>query len=254
MNNLTGLSALARREIKRFLNIYGDTLVTPLISSLLYLFIFGYSIGKLVPSFSGISYMEFIIPGIIMMSVIQSSYANTSFSIFISKWAGNIADLLTAPLSYMEIVIAITIGGVTRGLLVAAGVYLVSAFFAGFLMYSFLHTFVFLALITIVFSLAGIVVAIVSDDFEHLTVFNAFILTPLVFMGGVFHPVNILPPLFQKITMLNPLFYMVSGFRYGLTGVAETSVLSSFLVLVAFIVVLFVTVVTMFKRGYKLRT
>ena len=232
----------------------GDTLVTPLISALLYLFIFGYSIGKLVPSFAGTSYLEFIIPGVIMMSVIQSSYANTSFSIFISKWAGNIADLLTAPLSYMEIVIAITIGGVVRGLIVSIGVYLVSAIFTGFMMYSFIHTLIFLVLITIVFSLLGIVVAIMAEDFEHLAIFQAFVLTPLVFLGGVFHPLSILPPLFQQITMFNPLFYMVSGFRYGLIGMSETSVLGSFFVLLAFVVVLFATVVTMFKRGYKLRS
>jgi len=189
-----------------------------------------------------------------MMSVINSAYFNTSFSLFISRWRGSIIDYLMAPISYFEMVLAITLGGVLRGILVGLGVYVVASFFTGFLMANFSYFTIFLILVSFTFSSLGIIAAIFSEQFDHLTVVANFILLPLIFTGGVFHSIKLIPSFFQKITAFNPIFYMVNGFRYGMTGVQDASPVFSLAILLVISVSLFALTVEFFRRGYKLKT
>jgi len=236
------------------MSIWDDTLVPPLITAVLYIAVFGLSIGSLLGEVDGLTYLEFIVPGLIIMSVINSAYFNTSFSLFISRWHGSVIDYLMSPITYFEMVLAITLGGVLRAVIVGIGVYLVGSIFTGFQMASFFYFATFLVLVSFTFSSLGILAALRAEQFDHITVVANFVLMPLIFTGGVFHSIKLIPPLFQKLTIYNPIFYMVNGFRYGMTGVADASPFFSLILLAVISVGLFLVTVELFRRGYKLKT
>ena len=253
MRSLIGFRSLVEREIIRFTSVFFQTLFPPLVSSFLYISIFGFTIGRQIERVGEIPYLNFLIPGLIMMYVIESSYANTSSSLFISRWAGHIQEILVSPLSYFEMVLAILIGGLARSFVIATGVYGVSLFFAVIPIQHPLVVFLMALFVSLSFSSVGVIVALFAEEFEHLTICTTFLITPLVFFGGVFHSVSMLPKTLQVVSTFNPIFYMVNGMRYGMLGVSDVPVERCLILVFALFLVLFSFTVFLFKTGFKLR-
>ncbi len=251
---MESFKAFVWREILRFFRVFKDTLIPPVVSSLLFIFIFGLSLGEQIAQVNSVPYLHFLIPGLVMMAVIDSSFANTSSSLFLSRWAFNIQEILISPLSYLEMVLGLLIGGVTRGIIVGISVYAASAIFVWLPPQHFLLGLFFLLFVSAIFSLLGILVAIFAQEFEHITIWSTFVITPLIFFGGVFHSTTMAPEFIRFLTQINPLFYMIDGLRYGILGVHEASLWSSFLVVLFFFTALFLWTVHLFKIGYKLRS
>ena len=241
MRNLIGFWTLVRREIVRFTSVFLQTIFPPLVSSFLFISIFGYTIGSHIEHVKGIPYLNFLIPGLVMMYVIESAYQNTSSSLFISRWAGHIQEVLVSPLSYVEMVLAILIGGFARSFVTGVGVYLVSLLFVLTPIQHPLIVFLMLLLVSLSFSSIGALVALIAEEFEHLTICTTFFITPLVFFGGVFHAVSMLPSAFQTLTHANPIFYMVDGMRYGMLGVSDVPIYQSLFIVFCLFLVLFLT-------------
>ncbi len=253
MKSLVGFRTLVWREVYRFLTVFTQTIFPPIVSSFLYIFIFGYSLGQRIEQVAGFPYLVFLIPGLVMMYVIEGSYSNTSSSLFISRWANNIEELLVTPLSYFEMVLAILIGGLARSFTVAAGVYLVSLFFVQFPIAHPLAVLYFLGVVSLLFSLVGMVVALLAEEFEHLSICTTFVITPLIFFGGVFHSLEMVPQAIKWLTLFNPMFYMINGLRYGMLGVSDAPVFLSAGVVGWIFIALFSLTVYLFRIGFKLR-
>ena len=253
MRTLIGFKSLVEREIIRFTSVFFQTLFPPLVSSFLYIAIFGYTIGQQIERVGEIPYLNFLIPGLIMMYIIEGSYSNTSSSLFISRWAGHIQEILVTPLSYVEMVLAILIGGLARSFVTASGVYLISLLFTWTPIHHPLIVLVMAFLVSLSFSSIGAIVALVAEEFEHLTICTTFVITPLIFFGGVFHSVHMLPPMLQTITAFNPIFYMVNGMRYGMLGASDAPIARCLAIVFCFFVFLFSFTVFLFKTGFKLR-
>ncbi len=253
MKPRVGFQTLVRREIVRFFSVFSQTIFPPLVSSFLYILIFGFSLGGRIQQIQGIPYLIYLIPGLLMMYVIEGSYANTSSSLFISRWANNIEELLVTPLSYFEMVLAILIGGLVRSLMISLGVYLVSLLFARFpIAHPFLVLY-FLIFVSLVFSSVGMIVALFAEEFEHLTIVTTFVITPLIFFGGVFHSITLVPAPLRGLTGFNPIFYMINGMRYSMLGISDVPVQKSMFVVLFFCLALFSITVYLFKTGFKLR-
>ncbi len=253
MRSLTGFRTLVWREIYRFLSVFTQTIFPPVVSSFLYIFIFGLSLGQRIENIGGFPYLVFLVPGLVMMYVIEGSYSNTSSSLFISRWANNIEELLVTPLSYFEMVLAVLIGGLARSLVTATGVYLVSLLFVRFPLAHPLVIFYFLIFASLIFSSVGMIVALLAEEFEHLSLCTTFVITPLVFFGGVFHSLEMVPGAVKWLTVFNPMFYMINGFRYGMLGSSDTSLPASSLIVFLIFVALFSLTVYLFRIGFKLR-
>ena len=207
IENWVGFRTLVKREVLRFFVVFSQTLIPPLISSTLFIFVFGYSIGsRMNLSINGTGYLPFIVPGLVMMHLVDSPYANTSSSLFISRWHNLIQELLLSPLSYFEMVLGLLIGGVARGLLVGSGVYGVSLLFCRFSFHSWPVVLYFFILVTLIFALLGLLVGLWAEGFEKLSFWSTFVLTPLIYFGGVFHSVQMVPAPLQWITKLDPIF------------------------------------------------
>ena len=253
--NPVGVLTLSKREIYRFITTAGQTIFPPLISSALFMYIFGVTIGSRIDfSSTGLSFLGFIVPGLMTMHLISSSYENTTSSLFIARWHNHIQEVLLAPLSYFEMVLGLLAGGVVRGVSVCIGVYLVSLLFNPMGIHNPLLLFYFMITISIVFACAGMMAALWAEDFGMLSVWNIYVIIPLVFMGGVFHPMDMLPNIVQKISLFNPMFYLVNGVRYSVTGIADTSILLCALLSFVFAIIFFFFTVYLFKIGYKIRT
>lgn len=255
INNPIGCLSLSKREILRFFSVANQTVFPPLVSSTLFMYIFGVALGNRMDfSNLGLSYFGFIVPGLMTMHLISSAYENTSSSLFIGRWHNHIQEVLLSPLSYFEMVLGLLAGGVARATVVCLGVYLVSLFFAPSVI---VHPFVllfFIAAISVIFSCAGMVGALWAEDFGMLNIWNIYLIIPAVLLGGVFHPVGILPPALKIFSHFNPMYYMVSGMRYSVTGVAEVPVEISAGISLLMAVVFFYFTVYLFKVGYKLRS
>ena len=253
MTNWIGFYTLAKREILRFLKVWTQTILPTWITTLLYLIIFGFTIGRALPEIKNITYLEFIIPGILMMGVINSTYANNSTSIFMMKWLNFIEELLISPLSYIEMVGAFIIGGIVRGIIIGTSVYIISLFFySGRIFNPVLFVFLMIA-ISFIFSSLGLITGLWAEDWDQLNIWSTFILTPLVFLGGVFHSISLVPETLQIITKMNPIFYMVDAFRYSMLGISESNLLISLFVITFLSVFLFLFTVYLFRVGYKIR-
>lgn len=209
------------REVKRFFRIWKQTLLPPVITQSLYFIIFGGFIGSQVREINGVPYMEFIVPGLVMMSVITASFTNVSFSFYASRFMHSIDEILVAPVHPVTMVAGYVAGGSLRGVVTGAIVFLVSLFFARPSIHSVIALTVFATLTAIVFSLGGIINGMYANSFDDVGTFGTFVLTPLTYLGGVFYPVSALPGAWQKISALNPIVYMVDGFRYGVTGLSD---------------------------------
>jgi len=255
ITNPVGILALTRREIHRFLSVSFQSLFPPLVTSALFLYIFGVAIGNRIDfSSTGLPYFHFLVPGLMTLHLISSSYENTSFSLFIGRWHNHIHEILLAPLSYIEMVLGLLAGGVARGFMVCTGVYMISMFFEVIVVeHPFLLIF-FMLMITVIFSCAGMLTALWAEDFGMLSAWNVYVIYPLVLMGGVFHPIKMLPKIIEIISQFNPMFYLIQGMRYSVTGVAEISVVTCAVVSFGMALFLFSVTVYLFRKGYKLRT
>ena len=255
IENPIGFRTLVKREVLRFFVVFSQTLVPPLISSTLFIFVFGYSLGSRMNfTINGSNYLHFIVPGLVMMYLIEGPYANTSSSLFISRWQNLIQELLLSPLSYFEMVLGLLIGGIARGLLVGSGVFAVSLLFCRFAFYSWPVALYFFLMVPLIFALLGLLTGLWAEGFEKLSFWNTFVLTPLIYFGGVFHSVQMVPAPLRWITHLDPIFYFVSGLRYGMLGIADVDVRVSMALAAGMVLGLFVLVETLFRTGYKLRT
>ncbi len=255
IENPVGFRTLVKREVLRFFVVFSQTLLAPMVSSTLFIFVFGYSLGgRMSLSIDGAPYLQFIIPGLVMMHLIESPYANTSSSLFMSRWHNLIQEILLSPLSYFEMVLGLLIGGVTRGMLVGSIVYGISLFFCQFLFYSWPVVLYFFLMIPLIFALLGLLVGLWAEGFDKLSFWSTFVLTPLVYFGGVFHSIEMVPAPLQWVTRLNPIFYFVSSLRYGMLGVSDVDVRISMALAVVMAVGLFILVERLFRAGYKLRS
>jgi ABC-2 type transport system permease protein len=251
--NRIGFKTLLVKETRRFLKVPGQTIAQPVITTALYFLVFGFALGGMVREVDGVSYVRFIVPGLVMLSLIQNAFLNTASSMFIAKMQGTIVDLLVAPLSPGELLGAFTLAAVVRGVLVAGIVWLVAAIFTGF---SIAHpgwVIAFALLVAAEFAFFGLIVAIWSDKFEQLNLVPTFVITPLTFLGGVFYSARMLPQPWSAITRLNPILYMVEGLRYGMLGRSDVSPWLGLGVALALTVASGTVVWVMLARGYKLR-
>ena len=253
LKNWVGLGMMIRREIERMFSAAVQTLVTPWISALLYIFIFGRVVGSQIAHFGSFSYIDFVLPGVLMMSLINSAFAHTSFSVYFSRFTRNVEELLVAPLSYTEIILSYVIGGVIRGLLVGAGIYVIAILFSAATV-SHLGLFLFYSVaVSAIFALVGIVVGLWANNFEQLSVLSVFIFTPLTFLGGVFNSISMFPDKLQQIVRLNPFFYFIGGIRYSMIGFQESNQLLGISLILILIAGLSLLVGILFKRGYGIR-
>jgi ABC-2 type transport system permease protein len=248
-----GFSTIVRREFKRIVRIWGQTLVPPGVTATLYFVIFGNLIGRRIGSMGGYDYLQFIAPGLIMMSVITNSYGNVVSSFFGARFGKHVEELLVSPLPNWLIVLGYVTGGLTRGLLVGT---VVTAIALCFTHLSVQHpALIVLAVIltSFVFALGGFINAVFAKNFDHISWFPTFILAPLTYLGGVFYSILLLPAWAQRVSHLNPILYMVNGFRYGFLGVSDVDVRLAFAIMVTFAVLLFVLAVTLMHRGVGIR-
>lgn len=241
------------KEIRRFARIWVQTLVPPAITIGLYFLIFGNLIGTRIGEMSGYAYMDFIVPGLIMMAVIQNSYANVVSSFFSQKFQRSIEELLVSPVPNYVILAGFIAGGVVRGLAVGAIVTLMSFMFTDFSIHSIPVTIGVVLMTATVFSLAGFVNALFANSFDDISIIPTFVLTPLIYLGGVFYSVDLLPDAGRVVSALNPIFYMVNTFRYGILGTSDVSIYWAIFMLTFFIVALFVTCILLLRRGTGLR-
>lgn len=251
---LTALKGLAVKETNRYLRIWIQTLVPPVITTSLYFIIFGNLIGKRIGEMEGFSYMEFIVPGLIMMSVITSSYSNVSSSFFSQKFQKNIEELLVAPVPTHIIIWGFVIGGLGRSILVGILVTIISLLFVPLQVHSWSIVILTLLMTSILFSLAGLLNGIFAKSFDDVSIIPTFVLQPLTYLGGVFFAISMLPPFWQFVSQFNPIVYMISGFRYGILGVIDVPVLFSVLISIVFVILLYGFNWYLIEKGRGLRS
>lgn len=255
MTNLywIALKSIWRKEINRFLRIWIQTLIPPVVTMSLYFIIFGNLIGSRIGSMDGFSYMQFIVPGLIMMAVITNSYTNVCSSFFSAKFQRNIEELLVSPVPTHIIILGYVGGGVARGLLTGFLVTLVSSFFVSYHAHSWLIIVSSLLLTSLLFSLAGLINAVYAKSFDDISIIPTFVLTPLTYLGGVFYSLSLLPTFWQWVSKMNPIVYMINGFRYGFLGQSDVSVSISFSMLIIFVLVLYFLSWKLIEKGKGLR-
>lgn len=244
---------IVRREFIRFFRIWTQTLLPPIITASLYFVIFGAFLGSQISDIEGYSYMQFIVPGLVMLSVITTSYSNVVTSFFGSKFMKNLEEIMVAPVPPWIVIAGYISGGVARGLLVGILVLVVALFFTKLTVFSGLIIVLFALLTAVLFSLAGLLNAIFAKSFDSVAIFPTFVLTPLTYLGGIFYPISALPEFWQMVSKLNPILYLVNGFRYGFLGISDVSVTLSVSILVTFTVLFLIANLYLFQKGYGLR-
>ena len=242
------------KEILRFLRIWKQTILPAVITTILYFIIFGHLIGSAIGDMDGIAYHNFIAPGLVMMTVIGNAYGNTVASFFSAKFHGHIEEMLVSPTPNTIILLGFIGGGVARGLVVGAAVISVVLLFTELPIHSPLITLSIITLTSILFSLAGIINAMYAQSFDDISIIPTFVLTPLTYLGGVFYSISMLPEFWQNISLFNPILYMVNGFRYGILGVSDISLLHSYLIILGFIGLLFFYTLHLLRTGKGIRT
>jgi ABC-2 type transport system permease protein len=252
--NFHAIAAIYKFEMARTWRTLFQSVVSPVLSTSLYFVVFGSAIGSRIDEVQGVSYGAFIVPGLIMLSLMTQSISNASFAIYFPKFIGTVYELLSAPISYVEIVISYVGAAATKSAALGLIILGTSFFFVDI---SIAHPFMmllFLALTAITFSLFGFIIGIWADNFEKLQIVPLLIVTPLTFLGGTFYSIDMLPAIWQKITLLNPVVYLVSGFRWSFYGVADVNVAISLLMIGVFLLSCLVLVAWIFKTGYRLKS
>jgi len=252
--NLVGFGTIVRKEVNRVVRIWVQTIVPPAITMTLYFIIFGSLIGRRIGVMDGVPYTLFIAPGLIMMAVITNSFGNVVSSFFSGKLQNHLEEMLVSPLSVATIIAGYVVGGVVRGLAVAALVTVVAMFFTELRVEHPLITLSVVVLTAMTFSLAGLLNAIFAKNFDQISIIPTFVLTPLTYLGGVFFSISLLSPAWQAIAKINPILYMVNAFRYGMLGASDISIGMAYAIIIAAVVVLYVTVFQLLRRGTGIRS
>ncbi|PJA45068.1 ABC transporter [Candidatus Uhrbacteria bacterium CG_4_9_14_3_um_filter_50_9] len=252
--NMIRLGAVTKREVQRFLRIPVQTMISPWISATLYILVFGVIIGERIDFLESIDYIDFVFPGILMMQLIFGAYGQSAFSLFFHRWTKTITEMLASPLSYTEIVLGYIIGATTRAIVVSAGVYAIAVLFTDATFANVPLFFFYILVVAILFALIGLLIGLWAEKMEQLNMLQTFIITPLIYVGGVFNSIDMLPEKIHWLVKLNPIFYMVDGIRYSMIGYSESNLLYGAIGLGAACLILFVIVIHLFKIGWKLRS
>ena len=248
-----GFRTLFYKESLRFWKVATQTVAAPIVTAMLYLLIFGHVLDGRIEMLEGVSYTAFLIPGLVMMSVLQNAFANSSSSLIQSKITGNLVFILLPPLSHAEILSAYVLASVLRGIVVGAGVFLVTAWFAHLSFVAPLWIVAFAFLGAAILGTMGVIAGIWAEKFDQLAAFQNFLIMPATFLAGVFYSIQKLPPFWLAVSHFNPFFYMIDGFRYGFFGKSDVSPWTSLAIVAVFFAVLAAIAINMLKRGYKLR-
>jgi ABC-2 type transport system permease protein len=250
---MSGFYTLLHKELLRFWKVGLQSIFAPMIATLIYLLIFSHILEERAQAYPGVTYTTFLIPGLVMMAMLQNAFSNSSSSLIQSKISGSIVFVLLSPLSYMEIFVAYVLASIARGLLVGTGVYLVTLIFFDMPLQSLLWVFIFALIGNGFLGALGIIAAIWAEKFDQLAAFQNFVILPLTFLSGVFYTIHSLPPFWEDLSHFNPFFYVIDGFRYGFFGVSDISPYFSLtIVAICFLTVSWITL-QMLKTGYKLR-
>ncbi|MBC7988634.1 MAG: ABC transporter permease [Luteimonas sp.] len=251
--NWHAIRAIYRFEMARTFRTITQSIASPVLSTSLYFVVFGAAIGSRMGDIDGVSYGAFIIPGLIMLSLLNESISNASFGIYMPKWAGTIYELLSAPVSYVEVVIGYVGAAATKSVMLGALILITARVFVPYEIAHPLWMLFFLLLTAVTFSLFGFIIGLWADDFQKLQVIPLMIVTPLTFLGGAFYSISMLPPVWQKITLFNPVVYLISGFRWSFYGVADVNVVVSAGAILGFLALCLVAVWWIFRTGWKLK-
>ncbi|ATQ41677.1 ABC transporter permease [Caulobacter mirabilis] len=251
--NLYGVKAIYRFELARWFRTLLQSVLSPVISTSLYFVVFGSAIGSRMASIDGVSYGAFIVPGLIMLSLLTESISNASFGIYMPKWSGTIYELLSAPVSWVETVIGYVGAAATKSVLLGLIILATARLFVPFEIQHPFWMLGFLVLTAITFSLFGFIIGVWADGFEKLQIVPMLIVTPLTFLGGSFYSISMLPPIWQKITLFNPVVYLVSGFRWSFYGVSDVNVGVSLAATAGFLALCLGVIWWIFRTGYRLK-
>ncbi len=251
--NWLGLWTLYTKEVRRFLAVFTQTIAAPVVTTLLFLAVFTLALGRAVEVVNGVPFAQFLAPGLIMMAMVQNAFANTSSSLVISKVQGNIVDVLMPPLSPGELTVGFALGGTTRGVIVGAATLLGMSVFVDFGVHNVAYVLFHAIAASLMLALLGMIGGIWSEKFDHIAAVTNFVITPFAFLSGTFYSIQRLPDAFQMLAHLNPFFYMIDGFRYGFTGLSDTTPLLGVTVMLAVDAALWLVCWRMFARGYKLK-
>jgi len=254
MNNSIALYTILFKEIRRFMRIWPQTLLPPAITTALYFLIFGKLMGERIGSIQGVSYIDYITPGIILMAVISHSYSNVVSSFYSTKFQRHIEELLVSPVPNWIILTGYIGGGVTRGILVGCVVTFISMAFTDLQVHQVVLSLGVVVLTALLFSLAGFINAIFADSFDDISIIPNFVLTPLSYLGGVFYSVSMLPEIWQKIALANPILYMINAFRYSLIGISDVDVFIALGMAVGFVVLLFLFCLWLLHKGIGIKS
>jgi ABC-2 type transport system permease protein len=253
MINYRAISVIYQNEMTRFFNTLFQSIASPVISTALYFVVFGSAIGSSINSIEGVSYALFIVPGLTMLSVLTQSISNASFGIFFPKFTGTIYEILSAPISFYEALIGYVGAAASKSLILATIILITASFFVDLNIAHPIWMVAFLILTCISFSLFGFIIGLWAGNFERLQVVPLLIITPLVFLGGSFYSVSMLPPFWQTVTLFNPVLYLVSGFRWSFFEVSDVSVTTSLAMIIIFLSFCLALIAWMFKTGYRLK-
>ncbi|MCA9361172.1 ABC transporter permease [Candidatus Kaiserbacteria bacterium] len=251
--NWVGLYTMFRREVIRTFRVVTQTLVAPVISAALYIFIFGSVIGTRIDDFAGVPYISFVFPGVLMLSIINASFASASSALYFMRFTRGIEEILIAPFSYLEMLIGFVGSAVTRALMVAFLILGVGLLFGAVQLEHPILFVLYVSAVSAIFAMLGIIVALWAEGFEQLQVLNTFVITPLTYLGGIFYSVTFLPELAATLTKLNPFFYFVDGIRSSMIGYSEANTMIGALVTASLVIGLGTLVTQLFRRGWKIR-
>jgi ABC-2 type transport system permease protein len=252
--NVHAIRAIYRFEMARTFRTLMQSILAPVLSTSLYFVVFGAAIGSRMGEVGGVEYGAFIVPGLVMMSLLSESISNASFGIYLPKWSGTIFELLSAPVSYVEIVIGYVGAAATKSIMLGILILLTARVFVPYEVVHPLWTAGFLVLTSVTFSMFGFIIGLWADSFQKLQTIPLMVVTPLTFLGGAFYSISMLPPIWQKITLFNPVVYLISGFRGSLYGRSDVAVWISFVATLGFLAICLAIVSWVFRTGYKLRT
>jgi len=251
--NIEAIKAIYTAEMRRTRNTLMQSIASPVISTCLYFVVFGSAIGSRIESVGGVSYGAFIVPGLMMLSLLTQSISNASFGIFFPKFTGTVYEVLSAPISFFEIIVGYVGAAATKSLIIGTIILITASFFVDLRIAHPFWMLAFLLMTCIAFSLFGFIIGLWADNFEKLQVVPLLVITPLVFLGGTFYSIDMLPPLWQKISLFNPVLYLISGFRWSFYEVADVNVGLSLAMTAGFLVACLGIVWYMFRTGYKLK-
>lgn len=251
--NVQAIKAIYFNEMARTRKTLMQSIASPVISTVLYFIVFGSAIGSRIQSVEGVDYGSFIVPGLVMLSLLTQSISNASFGIFFPKFTGTVYEIMSAPISFFEVLIGYVGAAASKSLIIGTIILITASFFVDLQIAHPVWMVVFLLMTCIAFSLFGFIIGLWADNFEKLQLIPLLVITPLVFLGGSFYSVSMLPEFWQKVTLLNPVLYLVSGFRWSFFEVSDVSVMLSLFMISGFLVACLIVVWLMFKTGYKLK-